>query len=486
MAYRNLDEFLIRLEQTEELFHITEPVTDHLQIERHRARHGNAALWFDHAGESAFPVVVNPFGTEKRMAYALGLDSLDDLETRLQRLFHIEADAGFSGLMGRAGEFVGMMRSAGVFGGGGTPPNQCQQHEITPDLHKLGLFPNNAVQLIYADADTQHIISADADLIDAHTLALHGIPPQDAPAAVVLGSDPAAMWSAGIALPGKLNPYWLAGWLRGRAVPMTQARTQPLRVPADAEIVIEGRLNGQRLHVSTVTHREGAVYPLLTENDLHWMARARERLMLPFISAVMPEITGLAMRGDHLLVTSVKSGNTGTAQRALYGLWGMEAFAAIKTMVVVEDGTDIHDEDAILQAVAKNVGGVCDSMRTPGALPGNRLGLRLGIDATPKKPPYLAVGSPPVDLSAVKTVDHYRQLTTNLLLLQTTQTGDTVDQVWAINPHQHMILVNETWQGQPRKALLAHMLDCVDWAQHLRTHPSSGALAIDLTTIDNG
>jgi len=119
MAYRNLDEFLIRLEQAGELIHIEDPVSTDMEIARltacmtEKPATENKALWFDSVIGSDFPVVTNLFGTETRMAWALGLDTVEEIEQRVRELIDIDFSQGMGALLSRAGTIMSAIPGSG-------------------------------------------------------------------------------------------------------------------------------------------------------------------------------------------------------------------------------------------------------------------------------------------------------------------------------------------------------------------------------------
>ncbi|MCL4732161.1 MAG: UbiD family decarboxylase, partial [Planctomycetes bacterium] len=89
MAYDDLHAFVARLEAAGELVRITTPVSAHLEITEiaDRVSKGpagrNKALLFENVEGSAMPVLINAYGSARRMALALGVDDLEDLRRNL-------------------------------------------------------------------------------------------------------------------------------------------------------------------------------------------------------------------------------------------------------------------------------------------------------------------------------------------------------------------------------------------------------------------
>jgi 4-hydroxy-3-polyprenylbenzoate decarboxylase len=304
MVYRNLDEYLIRLEQAGELIRISHPVSTDLEIsaitQRVQQSKHNRALWFDTVTGHDFPVITNLFGTSRRMAWALGIDDIAALSHKLGMLADLRAwgNLGFGGLVAQGMQTLNALRNA--IGGNGDKTNPAVQavqwHNNTPSIAQLPILrhwegesaPNITGTQLYLDEKC--VQWARAVVINDHTLGVMSewgnlSIAQPTPAALVIGGDPALIWSASVPLPNDIPAYWLAGWLRNKPIAFARAVSQPIHIPADAEFVIEGMLTpptspsthtlaGHRgayfdeqslvpFHITAITHRQDAVYPAI-------------------------------------------------------------------------------------------------------------------------------------------------------------------------------------------------------------------------------
>src|SRR5215213_1720223 len=93
MAYKNLQHFIDTLEKDGELIRIKEYVNPKLEIAEITDRiskipGGGKALLFENTGFE-FPVLMNAYGSEKRMCLALGVSQLDDVTKEIENLFHL-------------------------------------------------------------------------------------------------------------------------------------------------------------------------------------------------------------------------------------------------------------------------------------------------------------------------------------------------------------------------------------------------------------
>jgi 4-hydroxy-3-polyprenylbenzoate decarboxylase len=243
------------------------------------------------------------------------------------------------------------------------------------------------------------------------------------PIAVALGGDPACIWAASAPLPPDIDEYLLAGWLRGRPVEMVRCVTQPLEVPASAEIVIEGYIDPreQRLEgpfgdhtgyytppepfpvmrITAITHRRDPIYPTTIVGrppmEDYWMGKATERLFLPLVRLFLPEVVDYNMPAEgvfhNLVIVSIRKRFPGHARKVIFGLWGLGLLSLAKCIVVVDEWVDVHNLSEVAWQVLGNVDWKRDVVIVEGpvdhldhAAPLRAYGGKIGIDATAKGP----------------------------------------------------------------------------------------------------
>jgi len=196
--------------------------------------------------------------------------------------------------------------------------------------------------------------------------------------AVALGCDPATVFSAVAPLPPGLSEFLFAGFLRGEAVPLTAGKTVDLMVPAEAEFVLEGYVDpGERrregpfgdhtgfysldddfpvFHVTAVTRRREPVYlttivgrPPMEDG---FLGGAVERLFLPLVRKMIPEIVDLSMPVEgifhNLLIVSIDKRFPGHARKTMHAVWGTGQMMFTKTIVVVDKDVNVHDGREVL------------------------------------------------------------------------------------------------------------------------------------------
>jgi len=231
------------------------------------------------------------------------------------------------------------------------------------------------------------------------------------------------MWCASPPLPPTIDEYLLAGYLTGTPVPFVNCVSQPLEVPAQAEIVIEGYVDPNEhlpegpfgdhtgyytpvepfpvLHVTAVTHRKNPIYPTtivgIPPMEDVWMGKATERLFLPLMRLFLPEIVDVNMPAEgifhNLVLVSIKKRYPGHARKVIFGLWGLALLSLSKAIVVVDDWVDVQNLSQVAWQALGNVDWSRDLVITDGPVDHldhasyqHSFGGKIGIDATAKRP----------------------------------------------------------------------------------------------------
>ncbi len=454
MAYADLRDFIRRLEQAGELVRITEPVSPHLEITAITDRvskgpgHYNKALLFENVEGSSMPVLINAFGSARRMALALGVNELEDIRRNLAKLIDPKLPQGMGAMMQRGSELLGALRSIGL-GPSTVRRAPCQEVVITDDpsldlLPILTCWPDDGgpyitlPQVITRDPVTgiRNVGMYRLQKYDSQTLGMHwqrhkggaeherearAAQKDRIPCAIVLGGDPAQMWCSSAPLPPNIDEYLLASWLRGKPVPFVKAVTQDIEVPANAEIVIEGYVdpNEHRMegpfgdhtgfytpqdlfpvfHVTAITHKRGPIYATTVVGkppmEDYWMGKATERLFLPLLQLFQGEVIDMNMPPEgvfhNLIIASIAPRFPGHAQKVMYGLWSIGLMMLSKAALIVDPDVNVHDREAVARAVLANVDWRRDVTLVDGPVDQldhsavrDSYGAKIGIDATTK------------------------------------------------------------------------------------------------------
>jgi 4-hydroxy-3-polyprenylbenzoate decarboxylase len=456
MPSKNLREFIELLEHRQQLVRIKTPVSAELEITEITDRVSklapgrNKALLFEQVTGSSLPVLMNAFGSAERMAWALGVETLEELNVKLGRLIDPRLPKGMGEMMGRGRDVFGALKSIGL-GPRMVRKGPAQEVVRTDSANLLELpilkcWPKDGgrfitlPQVITRNPKTgvRNVGMYRLQVVDDRTLIVHwqrhkggadheqrarAMQQTQIPAAIVLGGDPASMWCASAPLPPEIDEYLLAGYLRGEPVPFVRCVSQPLEAPAAAEIVIEGYVDltdyrdegpfGDHtgyytpvdrfpaFHVTAITQREQPIYPAtvvgIPPMEDVWMGKATERLFLPLIQMVMPEVLDIHMPAEgvfhNLVIARVQKRFPGHARKVMHGLWGLGLLTLAKAIVVVDEWVDAQNLSQVAWQVLGNVDWGHDLLIDKG--PVDQLdhasyqplyGGKMGVDATAKWP----------------------------------------------------------------------------------------------------
>jgi len=241
--------------------------------------------------------------------------------------------------------------------------------------------------------------------------------------AIALGGDPATIYAASAPLPPGVDEIVFAGWLRGRGVEMVPCKIVDLDVPAHAEIVLEGwvdpserRVEGPFgdhtgyyslareypvFHLTALTRRRQPIYPTTIvgrpPQEDYWLGKATERLFLPIIRMMLPEVIDMNMPAEgvfhNLVIVSIRKRYPGHARKVMSALWGMGLMMLAKTIIVVSEHVNVHDLSEVAWRATGNIDPKRDVMILEGPMDDldhaalrHRFGGKMGIDATEKGP----------------------------------------------------------------------------------------------------
>ena len=464
MAYHDLRDFIAQLEQNGELRRISEPVSPHLEMtalcDRVLRAEGPALLFEQPTGHS-MPVLGNLFGTTRRVARAMGVDSIQGLRPfgeLLASLKEPEAPKGFKEMVGMRGLLKTLWNMAPkelhsapcqevVWEGDAVdlarlPIQHCWPGDVAP-LITWGLVitkgPHKARQNL--GIYRQQVIGRNQVILRwlAHRggaldfrdhCKLH--PDQPYPVAVAIGADPATILGAVTPVPDSLSEYQFAGLLRGGRTELVKAMDSELRVPASAEIVLEGHIHPDGNHPTGFAHalegpygdhtgyyNEQAMFPVFTIDRITMrrdpiyhstytgkppdepavLAMALNELFVPLLQRQFPEVTDFYLPPEgcsyRMALVQIKKAYPGHARRIMMGVWShLRQFMYTKFIVVVDDDVNVRDWKEVIWALTTRVDPVRDTMlveNTPidyldFASPVSGLGSKMGLDATNKWP----------------------------------------------------------------------------------------------------
>jgi 4-hydroxy-3-polyprenylbenzoate decarboxylase len=422
MGYKNLRQFIEILDKGGELVHVKTYVDPKLEMSEITDRMskqsgGGKALLFENSGYD-FPVLMNAYGSEKRMCMALGVERLDDVAKQIEELFKLLASPKEGiidklRLLPKLNQFASWMPK--IKSGKG----ECQQVIMDPpDITKLPVItcwpkdggPFVTLPIIHTkDPNTnQRNVGMYRMQVFGPTLtAMHwhkhkvsakhfseykklGI---KMPVAVALGGDPVYAYAATAPLPENVDEYMLAGFLRKKSVELVKCITQAgVEVPADADFVIEGYIdpNDQmiwegpfgdhtgyyslpdwypRFHITAITHKKNPVYPAtivgIPPQEDAWLGKATERIFLaPIKMTMVPEIIDMDMPVEgvfhNLVIVKIKKDFAGQAQKVMNAMWGAGQMMFNKILVLVDENVKISDYTEVAKHVFNNLNPATD------------------------------------------------------------------------------------------------------------------------------
>ena len=453
MRFRDLRDFISLLEERGELRRITTPVSHELEITEladRAVKSGGPALLFESVVGYDVPVLINMFGTHRRVAWALGVDDVEQLAGRVRETLGLMQGppAGLVDKLRTLRDLVGMAR---------TQPKvvrraPCQEVVLVGEqadlfsLPALKCWPQDAGRYITLPlvitrdpgSGRRNVGTYRMQVFDSHTAGMHwqthkvgahhdrvgrelGI--ERLEVAVALGADPATVWSGALPLPPDMDEIAVSGLIRDEAVEMVRCKTVDLEAPAHAEYVLEGYVTPGELrdegpfgdhtgyyspaepypvfHLTAMTHRRNPIYPTTIvgrpPTEDYFMGTAASRVLLPAMQLTLPEVVDVSMPAEgifhNLVIVSIRKEYPGHARKVMHALWGMGLLMLTKTIIVVDHYVNVQDLSEVAWRVTCNIDPAGDVVFAEGpmddldhAAPVARYGSKMGIDATAKGP----------------------------------------------------------------------------------------------------
>ncbi|MDA0368504.1 MAG: UbiD family decarboxylase [Proteobacteria bacterium] len=461
MSFASLRDFIQHLEARGDLVRVREPVSTHLEMTEIQTRllaEGGPAVLFENPVDAdgkpcAMPVLVNLFGTVTRVAAGIGRApaQLREVGETLAFLRQPEPPGGWR----EAVAMLPMLKTVMAMKPATVTHAPCQDVVWTGadiDLGKLPVqmcWPGEPAPLITwplivtKDADERfnlgiyrmQVTGPDTTLMRwlAHRGGAQHFarwkkahPGEHMPVAAVISADPGTVIAAVTPVPENLSEYQFAGLLRGKKVPLIDCVSIPLKVPAEAEIVIEGHVlpDDERdegpygdhtgyynaverfpvFKVSAITMRRDPIY-LSTftgrpPDEPSVLGEALNEVFVPLLQQQFPEITDFWLPPEgcsyRIAVVSMKKAYPGHAKRVMMAVWSyLRQFMYTKWVIVVDDDINARDWKDVMWAIATRMDPARDITvieNTPidyldFASPQSGLGSKIGLDATNKWPP---------------------------------------------------------------------------------------------------
>jgi 4-hydroxy-3-polyprenylbenzoate decarboxylase len=387
-------------------------------------------------------VATNLFGNARRMALALGAPTLDDVGARLAALVSPELPRGVRAILER---LRGAMEAAGAM------PRRvsqapCQEVVLRGDDARLSALPllrcwplDGGRYITLPLVVTRDPVSGVRNVgmyriqeYDDRTAGMHwqihkGGAEQferatsRIPVCVAVGGAPALTYAASAPLPPGIDELLFAGWLMRRRVEVVRALTCDLDVPAASDIVIEGWVDPAErrtegpfgdhtgyysladeypvLHVEAITMGRDPIWPATLVGrppmEDYWLGHATERIFLPLLRLVQPEIIEYHMPPEgvfhNCVIVSMRKRYPGHATKVMFAVWSTMQLSNAKVVIVVDEDIDPHDVSEVAFRALSNVDPRRDTVIVDGPLdvldhggPSFARGSKIGIDATRK------------------------------------------------------------------------------------------------------
>lgn len=428
--YKSLRQFIEHLDREGELLRVEAHVSTDCEIAEitdriSRSSDGGKALLFENTDEGV-PVITNLYGSERRMAMALGVDSLDDIGTRIEALLQ-QVSTPKNSLGDKLKMLPLLAEMSKWFPKRVSGRGACQQIVRTGDDTDLGELPIlrcreldggrfvtlPMVHTVDPDTGAYNVGMYRMQILDRQTTGMHwhihktGARHYDAyrrrgermPVSVAIGGDPVYAYCATAPLPDNIDEYLLAGFLRRQPVRLVKCLTNDLYVPEDCDFVIEGYVDPAeekvlegpfgdhtgffsladlypRFHVTAITRRREAVWPAtivgIPPQEDAYIALATEKIFLaPIRLTLQPEIRDLTMpaagTAHNIAIVSMQKRYDGQAAKVAQSLWGAGQMMFNKYMMLTSAGADIRDNE-VLAALLRHSDIRRDIIRSEGIL----------------------------------------------------------------------------------------------------------------------
>lgn len=446
--YDNLRQFLADLEREGELVRIAAEADPRLEITEIADRAmkspaGGKALLFEHPKNSAIPLLINAFGSRKRMRMALGAERLADIAEGYLAMFDPAGNRSFLDKI----KLLPKLKNLSDAMPRETASGPCQEVVLErPSFLPFPIMtcwpgdggPYITLPMVFTrDPDTgmRNCGMYRLQVFDETTCGLHWHIHKGGaehyrrarrqgrrmPVSIAVGCDPATVFCAMAPLPPDVDEMMLAGLIRKKPVRMVSCKTNDLQVPAEAEIVFEGyvdpdetRLEGPFgdhtgfyslpdlypvFHLTGVTHRRDPIYcsTIVGRPPMEdfYMGEAVEQLFLPVIRRQMPEIADLHMPAagvfHNLLLVSIHKAYPGHARKVMNAIWGTGQMMFSRMIVVFDDDVNIRDYAEAAWVATNHIDARRDLEIVMGpvdaldhASPWPDYGSKVGVDATRK------------------------------------------------------------------------------------------------------
>ncbi len=447
MPIEDISQYIEKLENAGELKRVKTQVDTNLEIAEilRRTMYANGpALLFENVKNYDMPVLGNAFGSIKRLEIGLEISDFTEIGQRIVDMTKMEIPSGFFNKIRKLPELSKMGDVFPKLEKNGPVTEVVNDSPSFENIPILKTWPKDAGKFItlglvatkHPETGVRNLGVYRIQILDKIHALMHwqkhkrGAHHHDISkekgkkieAAIIIGGDPATVFSAIAPVPEGLDKYLFAGITRKKGIQTVKCKTVDLEVPANAEIVLEGYVDpfdvrdegpfGDHTGYYTpkepyptftltgIMQREKPIYlttvvgkPILEDA---YIGKVIERSFLPLIRMFQPEVVDFAMPAagwfQGMAIISIKKMYPGQAKKVMMGLWGLGQLALTKIFVVVDEDVNVHDMNDVIWAITTRADAARDTIiidNTPTdtldpASPLVNLGSKLGIDATQK------------------------------------------------------------------------------------------------------
>ena len=447
MTIEDIHDFIKELEKNDELKRIKTEVDSNLEIAeimRRQMYSNGPALLFENVKGYEMPVLANAFGSMKRLEIGLEMTDFTEIGQRIVDMTKMDIPSGLLNKIKKLPELSKMTESFPKLEKSGPVTEITSSSASFEDLPILKSWPNDAGRFItlglvttsHPETGVRNLGVYRIQILDSTHAIMHwqkhkrGAHHSDIskdkgekiPTAIIIGGEPATVFSSIAPVPEGLDKYLFAGITRKKGIKTVKCKTIDLEVPANAEIVLEGNVDPADLRdegpfgdhtgyytpaepfptftLTGIMRRKNPIYvttvvgkPILEDA---YIGKVIERSFLPLIRMFHPEVVDFSMPAagwfQGIAIISIKKRYPGQAKKVMMGLWGMGQLSLTKMFVVVDDDINIHDMNDVIWAVTTRTDAARDTIiinNTPTDTldPASslvNLGSKLGIDATQK------------------------------------------------------------------------------------------------------
>ncbi|MGB8574574.1 MAG: menaquinone biosynthesis decarboxylase [Nitrososphaeraceae archaeon] len=449
MHFEDLRGFVESLEKIDQLKRITTRVSVDLEIaeilRRVMYKNEGPAVLFENVEGYKIPVLGNAFGSLRRLKIALDMENFEEIGERMSALTRLKIPHGL------LNKFKMLPKLSEIADYGPKSVNSGPITEIietsNPSLNILPIiksFPKDSGRFITfgitvtknPETQVRNMGVYRLQVIDSKKAIMHWQihkrgalhyqmnkeNSQKTEVAIVIGADPATVFSAVAPVPEGLDKFLFAGITRKKGIDLVKCRTIDIEVPATAEIVLEGYVDPSELNVegpfgdhtgyytppepfptftlTGIMMRKNPIYlttvvgkPILEDA---YIGKVIERSFLPLVRLFQPEVVDFSMPPagwfQGLAIVSIKKRYPGQAKKVMMGLWGMGQLSLTKILIVVDQDVNVHDMNDVIWAVTTRADPKRDTMLIDNAPTDTldpassllNLGSKMGIDATKK------------------------------------------------------------------------------------------------------